>query len=165
VVGATVAVLLAFDGYYACVWSGDSRIYVVRAGSITQLSHDHTQVQELVAGGVITPEEARHWPDRNVVTRAVGVYDQLELEVTSGPIEPGDSFIICSDGLTNHVADDEILRCVSANLSQQACDRLIALTLERGAADNVTVIVVRHRPGDQPAAADRATTHIRKGLG
>ena len=84
-VGATIAVLLAFDGYYACVWSGDSRIYVVRDGAIIQLSRDHTEVQELLAEGAITPEEARTWPASNVVTRAIGVFDQPELEITQRP--------------------------------------------------------------------------------
>jgi protein phosphatase len=65
--------------------------------------------------------------------------------MTSGPLNPGDAFVICSDGLTNHVGEDEILRCVTANPSQRACDALIALTLERGAFDNVTVIVARER--------------------
>jgi protein phosphatase len=160
-IGATLAVLLAFDGYYACVWSGDSRIYVVRAGEILQLSRDHTEVQELLASGVITPNEAKTWTGNNVVTRAIGVYDEPELEITSGPLQPGDSFVICSDGLTHHVEDSEILDCVTANMSQQACDNLIALALERGGSDNVTVIVTRYQPEVAPPAdasqADSAT--------
>ena len=102
--------LLTFDAHYACVWSGDSRIYVVRAGAITQLSRDHTEVQQLLAEGAITPKEAKTWTGRNVITRAIGVFDEPELEMSSGPLQPGDSFIICSDGLTNHVQDDEILQ-------------------------------------------------------
>jgi protein phosphatase len=154
VVGATVAILLAFDGFYACMWSGDSRIYRVREGQIVQLSRDHTEVQELLAEGTITVEEAKNWRGRNGITRAIGIQDVPELEMTSGALNPGDSFVICSDGLTNHVQDDEILRYVSANLSQQACNALIALTLERGALDNVSVIVARYRPGhSSPQAA------------
>jgi serine/threonine protein phosphatase PrpC len=145
-IGTTVAVLLAYDSHYACVWSGDSRIYVVRAGQLTQLSRDHTEVQELLSGGVITPAEAKTWSGSNVITRAIGVFDEPELEMTSGPLQPGDSFVICSDGLTHHVQDQEILSCVHANFSQQACDRLLELTLERGATDNVTIIVVRYQP-------------------
>jgi protein phosphatase len=150
IIGATVAVLLAYDSHYACVWSGDSRIYVVRAGQITQLSRDHTEVQELLSEGVITPKEAKTWSGRNVITRAIGVFDEPELEISSGPLQAGDSFIICSDGLTHHVQDDEILDCVRTNLSQQACDRLLELTLERGAVDNVTIIVVRYHPESAP---------------
>jgi serine/threonine protein phosphatase PrpC len=146
-IGATVAALLTYDAHYACVWSGDSRIYLVRAGQITQLSRDHTEVQELLSQGAITPNEAKTWPGRNIITRAIGVFDEPELEVRSGPLHPGDSFVICSDGLTQHVEDAEILSCVGTNLSQQACERLLELTLERGAVDNVTVIVVRYDPG------------------
>ena len=146
VIGATLAVLLAFDGYYACVWSGDSRIYVVRAGEIVQLSRDHTEVQELLINGVITAEEAKTWPGSNVITRAIGVYDEPELEITSGPLQAGDLFIICSDGLTRHVEDIEIRDSVSTKLPQPACDDLIALALERGGLDNVTVVVTRYQP-------------------
>jgi serine/threonine protein phosphatase PrpC len=146
VLGATIAVLLTFDRHYACVWSGDSRIYVVRGGAITQLSRDHTEVQQLLAQGMITPQEAETWPGKNVVTRAIGVFDQPELELASGPLEAGDAFVICSDGLTQHVKDEEILRYVSSSVVQEACDSLIDLTLERGAVDNVTVVIVRYEP-------------------
>jgi serine/threonine protein phosphatase PrpC len=156
VVGTTLAVLLAFEDYYACVWSGDSRIYLVRQGEIVQLSRDHTEVEELLAEGSITAEEAKTWAGRNGVTRAIGVYDLPELEMTSGPLRPGDSFIICSDGLTRHVQEEEILHCVSADLSQQACDALIALTLERGAVDNVTVVIARYQPGNVPHLGEAA---------
>jgi protein phosphatase len=151
--GTTVTVLLAFDGYFACVWSGDSRIYMVRGGKITQLSRDHTEVEDLLLNGVITAEEARTWPGSNVITRAIGVEDLPELEMTSGSLSAGDVFVMCSDGLIRHVEDDEILQCVSTNVSQQACDRLIVLTLERGALDNVTVVVVRYSPGHERPSA------------
>lgn len=158
VLGATIVVLLAYDQHYACIWSGDSRIYVVRAGAIEQLSRDHTEVQQLLSDGAITPDEAKNWPKSNVVTRAIGVFDWPELEVSSGVLEPGDAFVLCSDGLTQHVADQEILERVSSRPPQEACDALIALTLQRGGQDNVTVIVVRYQPntagtGQQPAGA------------
>ena len=126
---------------------------MVRDGKITQLSCDHTEVQDLVQSGTITPEEARTWPGSNVITRAIGVEDVPELEMTSGSLSAGDVFVMCSDGLIRHVEDDEILQCVSANVSQQACDRLIVLTLERGALDNVTVVVVRYHPGHEPPSS------------
>jgi protein phosphatase len=150
VIGATLAVLLAFDGYYACVWSGDSRIYVVRSGEILQLSRDHTEVQELLVNGVITAEEAKTWSGSNVITRAIGVYDEPELEITSGPLQAGDSFVICSDGLTRHVEDTEIRDRVTTKLPQQACDELIALALERGGLDNVTIVVAHYLPEKAP---------------
>jgi protein phosphatase len=156
VIGATLAALLTYDGFYASVWSGDSRIYVVRGGAITQLSRDHTEVQDLVSEGVITPEEAKTWPGRNVITRAIGVFDEPELEMRSGPLAAGDSFIICSDGLTNHVEDHEIMQYANSYVAQQACDALVALTLSRGATDNVTVVIVRYQPAAAPAAPSEA---------
>ena len=148
ILGATVAVLLVYDTHYACIWSGDSRVYLVRAGEIHQISRDHTEVEELIAEGLLDPKDAKNWPRRNVVTRAIGVNDDPELEMRNGVLEPDDKFVICSDGLTSHVEDSEILACVSTNYSQDACDKLIALTLERGATDNVTVVVARYRPDD-----------------
>jgi protein phosphatase len=151
VVGTTVVVLLTYGSHYACVWSGDSRIYRVRGGQIAQLSRDHTAVQELIDNGQLTPDEARAWPERHVITRAIGVNDQPELDLEYGVMRPGDVFVLCSDGLLAHVSDDEILHYVSTFTSRQACDELIALTLRRGAVDNVTVIVVRYRPnGSRP---------------
>lgn len=144
VIGTTVVALLVADGYFASVWCGDSRLYIIRNGEITQVTRDHSELQELLASGAITPEQAVTWTGRNAITRAVGVVHTPELEITSAPLDPGDVFVICSDGLTRHVADQEIALCIDGNNSQQACDRLIAMTLERGATDNVTVIVVRY---------------------
>ena len=145
-IGTTVAVLLVFDGHYAGVWSGDSRIYRIRRHRIEQISVDHTEVQELISEGRLTLEEARAWPRRNVITRAIGVSDNPELEIKGGTLEPGDIFVICSDGLTAHVEDEEILALASQHRPQRACDLLIALTLDRGAVDNVTVVAIRFDP-------------------
>jgi len=146
IIGTTVTILLVFDGFFACLWSGDSRMYVVRDGKISQISRDHTEVEELLTNGVITSEEAKTWSGSNVITRAIGVVDAPELEMTSGTLHPGDVFIMCTDGLTRHVRDDEILQSASASALQEVCDRLITLTLERGASDNVTVVAVRYQP-------------------
>lgn len=145
-VGTTVAALLIYEKFFACVWAGDSRIYRARKSQIEQLSVDHTEVQQLVESGTITAEEARSWPGRNVITRAIGADDSPELEMLHGTLEPGDAFVICSDGLTNHVSDQEILAAVLGHSPQAACDDLIGLTLSRGASDNVTVVVVRFDP-------------------
>ncbi len=153
ILGSTVAILLVFDDHFACVWAGDSRIYRIRQKTIVQLSRDHTEVQDLVERGVLTRDEARTWPRRNVITRAVGVSPDLELELEHGEINIGDTFVICSDGLTGHVTDSEILAEARSDLSPQAvCDALLALTLGRGASDNVTIVVVRYGPG--PATTD-----------
>jgi protein phosphatase len=146
VIGATVAALLTFERYYACVWSGDSRIYRLRGGALVQISRDHTEAQELIDGGALSHEEARTWPRRGTLTRAIGVHDDAELEIEHGVLEAGDSFILCSDGLTTHVEDAEILERAAGRTPQQACDELVTLALKRGGTDNVTVVVVRCGP-------------------
>jgi len=143
--GSTLVALLVHEQHFAWVWSGDSRIYLVRGGTIIQLSRDHTEVQDLVDKGILSPEEALRSPRRHVITRAIGVHDTPELDLDNGELEDGDIFILCSDGLTGHVADAEILTAVHGSTAQAACDALLSLTLERGANDNVTVVIVRHR--------------------
>lgn len=151
IIGTTVAVLLVYQTDYACLWSGDSRIYLIRDAKIEQVSRDHTELEELMAEGLLNKEEARNWPWRNVITRAIGVNDNPELEMINGVLRTDDVFVICSDGLTAHVSDREILDLVTSGDSQQACDNLVALTLQRGAVDNVTVVVVRYRPNGAKA--------------
>jgi serine/threonine protein phosphatase PrpC len=156
-IGTTIAVLLIFEGDYACVWSGDSRIYRLRQQRIEQISVDHTEVQQLISEGRLTAEEARAWPRRNVITRAIGVGDDPELEITGGALEAGDTFVICSDGLTAHIEDEEILALAGENPPQKACDLLVDLTLDRGAIDNVTVVAVRFEPAPASQACAPAS--------
>jgi protein phosphatase len=142
-IGTTLAALLTYGGYYAGVWSGDSRIYRVRKKEIGQISRDHTEAQALVDQGFLSPEEARHWPRSNVITRAIGIAAHPELDIEHGEIEADDIFVLCSDGLTGHVADAEIRELVVRYRPQAACDALVDLTLARGATDNVTIVVVQ----------------------
>ena len=141
-IGTTAAVLLVRDKHYACVWAGDSRVYLINGGGIKQLSRDHTEVEELVAAGTLSREDAKNWPN-NVITRAVGVAEDLELEIVSGSADPGDIFVICSDGLTKHLRDDEILKYAAGRNARAACEAMLELALERGGFDNVTAVVVR----------------------
>jgi protein phosphatase len=141
-IGTTVAVLLVRDGHYACVWAGDSRVYRISGGAIRQVSRDHTEVEELVAAGTLSRKDAESWPN-NVITRAIGAAEDLELEVVTGSADPGDIFVICSDGLTKHLGDDEILQYVAGRNARSACEAMLELALERGGLDNVTVVVVR----------------------
>jgi serine/threonine protein phosphatase PrpC len=145
-VGATVAVLLAFGEHYACLWCGDSRVSLIRDGEIRQVSRDHSEVQELVDHGAISAEEAKSWPGRNVLTRAVGVADEIETDMVEGALHQGDIFVLCSDGLTGHVADEEICRIALRRPPEASCQDMIDLALQRGGKDNVTVIVVHYRP-------------------
>ena len=155
VLGSTLVSVLIFGNHYACVWAGDSRAYLVRNGEMQQVSRDHTEVQDLLDRGVIDAEQARTWPRRNVITRAVGVFNDLELDTTRGQVFDGDRFVLCSDGLTGHVQDGEIRDIVASHGSQDACNRLVELTLERGAKDNVTAVVARCNAagGPKPFAA------------
>ena len=141
-IGTTAALLLVRDDHYACLWAGDSRVYLVHRGAIRQLTRDHTEVEELVAAGTLSREDAVGWPS-NVITRAIGVVEDLELEVVTGAVEPGDIFVICSDGLTKHLNDDEIFEHVAGREAPLACQLMLELALQRGGADNVTIIVVR----------------------
>ncbi len=141
-IGTTAAVLLVRDEHYACIWAGDSRIYLIKGGVIRQLSRDHTEVEELVTAGTLTREDAENWPS-NVITRAVGVAEELELDVVTGPADPGDIFVLCSDGLTKHLRDEEILECAAGRNTQASCEVMLELALARGGLDNVTIVVVR----------------------
>jgi serine/threonine protein phosphatase PrpC len=142
VIGSTVAILLISEDHYACLWAGDSRLYHVRRETIRQVSRDHTEVEEMLARGAVTAEEAKNWPN-NVITRALGVQDNPELEIVTGAFEDCDIFVLCSDGLTKHVADQEIRDCVSTQDAQTSSNALVDLAVERGGLDNVTVVVVR----------------------
>lgn len=142
VLGTTLVAVLVHGVHFACVWCGDSRLYLMRAGALEQISRDHSEVQDLIDRGVLEKDEAKVWPRRNVVTRALGGADQAELDIVDGPAYVGDRFLLCSDGLTAHVDDAEIAALLAADDPQKACDDLLALTLQRGASDNVSMIVL-----------------------
>lgn len=141
-IGSTVMILLIAEDHFACVWAGDSRLYRVRNDAIEQVSRDHSEVEEMLARGAVTAEEARRWPS-NVITRAVGVQDPPELEVITGAFGESDIFVLCSDGLNRHVSDDEIRQFVTTREAQPASIALVELAVERGGLDNITVVVVR----------------------
>jgi len=154
-VGATLVGLLTYDQHFACIWSGDSRVYLLRAGQYAQVTVDHTEVNELLRTGAITPEQAETWPRKNVITRAIGVHDRPMTDERNGALLHGDTFLLCSDGLTEHVEDAEMAEVLARMGAQDACNALIELTLSRGARDNVTVVVVRCQ--DQHATAQTDT--------
>jgi serine/threonine protein phosphatase PrpC len=141
-IGTTLVAILIRAPHYACLWCGDSRGYLWRGGVLTQLTHDHSETQDLIDRGVLDASEAKNWPRRNVVTRAIGAAVEAELELDRGRVVAGDRFLLCSDGLTNHVADEEIAAAIGSSAPQKACENLVALTLQRGATDNVSLIIV-----------------------
>jgi serine/threonine protein phosphatase PrpC len=140
--GSTAVALYLADRQFACLWAGDSRIYLLRDGALHQLTRDHTQVQEMVDRGLLTPAEARHHPMSHVLSRAVGVQETLELDAISDEAAARDVFLLCSDGLTGLVSDDEIATTLSSLSVNAACNRLLQMVLDRGAPDNVTMVAV-----------------------
>ena len=142
-IGSTVVGLAISGDEFRCFWAGDSRAYRIRAGRITQLSRDHSLVHDLVLAGMLSEAEARVHPNANVVTRAVGVSEELQVDVVSGDVREGDIFLLASDGLTRVVEDDEIAEELVLKRLADAADRLIELVMERGAPDNVSLIIVR----------------------
>jgi protein phosphatase len=142
-IGSTVVLLAARDGACAYLWAGDSRIYLLRRGRLTQLTRDHSHVEELKARGQLTAEEALHHPAQHLITRAVGALDLLELDEDSVDLRDGDTFLLCSDGLSNDVSEAEIASELSEADCELAAQRLLEIALARGGRDNISVIVAR----------------------
>lgn len=143
-VGSTIVTPLIHGAEMTCIWAGDSRIYLLREGRLTRLTQDHSEVANMVSVGLISEAEARRSPQRNIITRAIGIGDQAMPDTASGAVRSGDMFLLCSDGLTEHLDDDDIALALSApGPVAPIVQGLIARTLERGAKDNVTAVVVR----------------------
>lgn len=140
--GTTLAALLISGKQGAVIWAGDSRIYRLRNGKLQQLTHDHSMVQDLVDQGLVHPAQAHNHPQSNVITRAIGVDDSLELEQQRFNVEANDIFLLCSDGLSNEVNDNELRALLSIAELNDATEQLLQLTLSRKAKDNVTIVTV-----------------------
>jgi protein phosphatase/serine/threonine-protein phosphatase Stp1 len=135
----TVAVLIIRNGHYAALWAGDSRVYVLRGGTLLRVTRDHSLVQEMVDAGQITDEEAERHPQANVITRAVGVEGVLDLDKATGRATPGDRFLLCSDGVFKALPEHAVEAMLRSGGSAEA---LIAAAVAAGARDNVTAIIV-----------------------
>jgi serine/threonine protein phosphatase Stp1 len=144
--GSTVVALVVKERDFAVLWAGDSRAYLYRDGDLHQLSTDHTQVQEMLDRGLLTPEQAEGHPMGHVLARAVGVRPTLELDAINDTARPGDLFLLCSDGLHGVLSQGEIVAAL-ANHGRNAAELLVAQCLDRGAPDNVTIcLVAAHEP-------------------
>ena len=141
-IGSTVVGLAIAKGQYRCFWAGDSRAYRIRDGRIAQLSRDHSLVQDLVDAGMLAPEEAHNHPNANVITRAVGVAEELRVDIASGDAVPGDRFLLASDGLTRLVPDEELAAVLTSRPAEAAAEELVNTVLARGAPDNIAMIIV-----------------------
>lgn len=141
---STVAILLAQGDHFACLWAGDSRIYLLRGGTLRRLTHDHSLVQEMVDAGMLRAEDAESHPRANIITRAVGIdEDGLELDKVTDRAQPGDRFLLCSDGLFKALAEPAVATLLGlAHPDGSPADRLLQAALERKASDNVTAVAV-----------------------
>ncbi|MGX9963618.1 PP2C family protein-serine/threonine phosphatase [Roseomonas sp. F4] len=140
IIATTIVVLLARGGHFACLWAGDSRIYLLRQGSLTRLTRDHSLVQDLVDQGLLAEADAESHPQANIITRAVGAEGELTLDKTSARLAAGDVFLLCSDGLFKAVPEAEIGALLAAG---HGPDAILEAALAHGARDNVTAVIVR----------------------
>ncbi len=138
---ATVMFFMQDKAYIAHV--GDSRAYCVRSGKITQITEDHSLVHEQLKSGLITEEEARTHQLKNIITRSVGVQEEVEIDTVVWKAQPGDTYLLCSDGLSNMVGDQEMQDVINRLELEPAARELIDLANEAGGEDNITLILVR----------------------
>ncbi len=156
--GSTVVVLIVKGEQGAVVWAGDSRIYRRRDQHLQQLTHDHSHVQDLVDQHIIKAEEAESHPMANVITRAVGISEPLELDCKLLDVRLDDQFLLCTDGLSRMASSEEIEAMMTNKDSHEVTQSLLHTALVRGAPDNVTLICVKNCPDeDQAEAGDEST--------
>ena len=143
---ATIAVFAAAKAYIGQV--GDSRAYLYHGGMISQITTDHSYVQMLLDKGLIDKEEAACHPQKNIITRAVGTDKDVEVDVFTVELQPGDLILLCSDGLSNAVSDDEMADILSCDV-QNASERLIQAALDNGGTDNISAVIAVYSGGAQ----------------
>lgn len=137
---------------------GDSRLYRIRDDEISRLTEDHSWVEEQLRAGLISADEARTSARRNLITRALGISIEVQVDLSEHAIVAGDRYLLCTDGLSNQVDDDEIRSIVTSLPPQQACEKLIELANERGGPDNITALVVRIGAVSESAGVERHTS-------
>ncbi len=142
--GGTVVVLFLYDKKYFLSWVGDSRIYLLHKKSLKLLTRDHSYVWQLYNSGNLGYKQMRHHPLRNVITRAVGNSYEVNSDYLSGKYQPGDTFLLCSDGLNNELTDEEINNILLNNDNIENCVKeLVTCANSNGGADNVSVILIK----------------------
>lgn len=152
--GTTVAGFLIDEGIAAVAHVGDSRVYRLRDGTFELLTQDHTWVNEQVVAGFLSEEQARAHPLKNVVTRALGGDTEVMVDLREVAVEPGDLYLLCSDGLTTMLDDQQILRQLESGRSlEELCRVLVDDANSRGGLDNVTVVLLQVDPDQEPATS------------
>ena len=149
-IATTVVLLLVHGWHYTCIWAGDSRGYLLRDGKMEQITHDHSEVQELLDAGALTADEAERYPRANVITRALGISAEVDLDRVAGRLQAGDRFLICTDGLTKMLPEPQIAAVLAEEDPSRSPQVLMQMALDAGGLDNVTIVVVQC---DGPAAA------------
>lgn len=144
--GTTAVCALVRSGNVYLCHAGDSRAYLIRDGKLTQLTHDHSYVQELVDCGTITEEEAEHHPQKNIITKALGVDYRLEPEFTAAKLKREDRLLLCTDGLTNMVPVEEMEKLLAQGTFYDLPDRLIEAANAHGGSDNITALLLAVEP-------------------
>lgn len=144
--GTTAVCALVRSGNVYLCHAGDSRAYLIRDGKLTQLTHDHSYVQELVDCGTITEEEAEHHPQKNIITKALGVDYRLEPEFTAAKLKREDRLLLCTDGLTNMVPVEEMEKLLEQGTFYDLPDRLIEAANVNGGSDNITALLLAVEP-------------------
>lgn len=144
--GTTAVCALVRSGNVYLCHAGDSRAYLIRDGKLTQLTHDHSYVQELVDCGTITEEEAEHHPQKNIITKALGVDYRLEPEFTAAKLKREDRLLLCTDGLTNMVPVEEMEELLGQGTFYDLPDRLIEAANAHGGSDNITALLLAVEP-------------------
>jgi serine/threonine protein phosphatase PrpC len=162
--GTTVVAGLLNEKILSLAHVGDSRAYLFRDGQLSRLTDDHSWVHEQVTAGILTEEEAKTHPLKNVVTRALGGGPSVSPDLQELVFSPGDRYLFCSDGLTTMVSDEEIgENAATVRQPQPLCQKLVDIANEKGGVDNITVVVVdivdpAAAPGDPPPAAAASTS-------
>jgi protein phosphatase len=141
--GTTAVILMFRRGMAYLAHVGDSRGYLIRGGEITQRTEDHSWVNEQIKAGLITPETAKHHRFRNIITRSLGFQEEVEIDTQVLRAEPGDLYLLCSDGLSNLVEDDEIREMLVEKSFQETLRLLVEIACQRGGDDNITAVIAR----------------------
>ncbi len=140
--GTTVVCTIVRNNIAFIAHAGDSRAYIASKGQLSQITVDHSYVQNLVDQGKISPDEAEHHPRKNVITRAVGVDKHIQVDFSEVELDENDTLILCTDGLTNYVTGDEMLSDVSDDQYYAFADRLVKRANSHGGGDNITVVAL-----------------------
>ena len=148
--GSTLTALSFRNNRYYIVQVGDSRAYLLRDGQLEQLTRDHSLVWHLFESGILRKDELSSHPQKNLITRSIGPHPQIEVDIERGDAHIGDVYLLCSDGLTDVLSDDDIREILAETKKspQEICDLLVNMANANGGPDNITAIVVRLEPDD-----------------